>query len=247
MWSPPPTNLILLSNEVHVWRAPLDLEAACTQTLQRTLSVDEQARAARFHFPKDRARFIVARGVLRAILGRHLKRSPDELQFCYGPQGKPALTKEAGGDILCFNLAHSEGLALFAVTRGREIGIDLECLRPHIADKEIAEHFFSPGEVATLRALPEHLQQAAFFTCWTRKEAYIKARGEGLSIGLDWFDVTLAPEEPAALLRTRWDSQEASHWSLHELTPGPGYIAALAVAGQALQLKCWQWADEWLA
>ena len=241
LWSPPPADLVLLSNEVHVWRVPLDLTASCVQRLQRVLSADEVARAARFYFHKDRQHFIVARGVLRTILGRYLGVEPRQLCFCYSYYGKPALLPTSGGARFRFNLSHSHQLALYAVTCGREVGIDIEYIRTDFVCKEIAAQFFSPRENVMLEALPAHLKHQAFFNCWTRKEAYIKAHGEGLSLPLDQFDVSLTPGEPAALLATRGDAHEASRWSLRELTPGPGYVGTLAVEGHDWHFTCWQW------
>lgn len=243
VWRPPPDILRLGRDEVHVWRVSLDQTAARVQNHLRTLSPDEQRRAARLYFARDRDHFIVARGVLRTLLGRYLNRDPGQLRFCYNPQGKPTLSRESGGDWLRFNLSHSHGLALVAVTRDREIGVDVEQIRSDLADEQIAERFFSMQEVARLRALPPALQAEAFFNCWTRKEAYMKAQGVGLSLPLDQFDVSLVPGEPAAVLSTRGDPHEASRWSLRELMPGPGYIAALAVKGHDWRLTCWQWTD----
>jgi 4'-phosphopantetheinyl transferase len=138
-------------------------------------------------------------------------------------------------------LSHSDGLVLYAITRGREVGVDVERLRPDFAVLEVAKKFFSRREVTALVALPENQWPKAFFNCWTRKEAYIKARGEGLTLPLDRFDVSLVPGEPAALLYTNDDPQEASRWSLQELVPESGYVAALAVEGHDWRLKCWQW------
>lgn len=132
-------------------------------------------------------------------------------------------------------------MALYAITRGREVGIDLEFIRCDLEAEQIAERFFSHSEIATLRALPKHFQKCAFFLGWTRKEAYIKARGEGLSLPLDQFDVSLIPGEPAALLSTQPDSDDAFRWSLQELTLASGYVAALAVEGRGWSLSCWQW------
>jgi 4'-phosphopantetheinyl transferase len=243
VWGPAPETLMLGRDEVHVWRASLDQTASRVQNYLRTLTPDERRRAARFYFARDRDHFIVARGVLRAILSSYLNRDPGQLRFCYNPQGKPYLPRESGGDWLRFNLSHSHGLALLAVTRDREIGVDVEHIRSGLADEQMAERFFSPQEVAQLRALPPARQAEAFFNCWTRKEAYIKAQGVGLSLPLDQFDVSLVPGEPAALLSTRGDPHEASRWSLRELMPGSGYIAALAVKGHDWRLTCWQWAD----
>ncbi len=228
-------------DEVHVWRAALDQTPSQIHGFLHYLAADERARAERFYFERDREHFIVARGVLRAILGSYLNRAPECLSFCYSSLGKPALAGESDGDAIRFNVSHSHGVALYAVTRGREVGIDLERIRFDLAVAEIAERFFSRREVAMLRTLPPEGQRQAFFRCWTRKEAYTKARGEGLSLPLDQFDVSLAPGEPAAVLGTQRDPSEAFRWSLQELTPAPGYVAALAVAGHGWRLACWQW------
>lgn len=243
-WRPPPARLALERDDVHVWRAALDVELAYIRRLEGMLSEDERARADRFYFEKDRDRFVAAHGLLRSILGRYLELSPDHLQFVYGDYGKPALAGQSGVQGICFNMSHSEGLGLYVVTRGREVGIDVEHRRPNFATRDVAEKFFSPREVATLFGLPESLQSEAFFNCWTRKEAYIKARGMGLSLPLDQFDVSLVPGEPAALLHTSDDPMETSRWCLQELVPAPDYAAALAVAGSDWRLKCWQSPNE---
>ncbi len=240
-WGLPPATIILGSNEVHIWRASLDQLRPQRDSFLHTLAADERTRARRFYFQTDRERFITAHGVLRAILGLYLKREPKCLSFCRGSHGKPALAWEYGGDAIRFNMSHSQGVALYAITRGRAIGIDIEFIRCGLEVEQIAERFFSPREIATLRALPVHLQKYAFFLCWSRKEAYIKARGEGLSIPLDQFDVSLIPGDPAALLSTRPDADEALRWSLRGLTLASDYAAALAVEGRGWTLSCWQW------
>jgi 4'-phosphopantetheinyl transferase len=240
-WSFPPETIILGSDEVHVWRVSLFEPPSQIESFLHTLAADEQTRAERFYFQRDRERFIIAHGVLRAVLGLYLNRAPECLSFCYRSHGKPALTRESGEDAISFNMSHSHGVALYAVARGREVGIDLEFIRGDLDVEQIAERFFSRREIATLRALPIDLRKYAFFLCWTRKEAYIKARGEGLSSPLDQFDVSLIPGEPAALQSTRPDSAEALRWSLQELTLASGYVAALAVEGRGCSLSCWQW------
>ena len=242
-WGLPPETLILGSDEIHVWRVTLDQTTSQIESFRHTLAADEQAKAERFYFRRDREHFIVARGVLRALLGFYLNKAPGCLSFRYSSHGKPALAWESGGDPVRFNLSHSHGVALYAVTRGREVGIDLEYIRSDLAVEQIAERFFSRREIAMLRALPIDLRTYAFFLCWTRKEAYLKARGEGLSLPLDQFDVSLIPGEPAALLSTDCGSPEALRWSLQELTPAPGYVAALAAEGHGWGLACWQWPD----
>ncbi len=240
-WRHPPERLVLSKAEVHVWRAALDLECAPVQNFERTLATDERARAARFHFDTHRNQFIVGRGVLRTILGRYLGIEPDRLQFRYSSHGKPALSAEQGSNAIRFNVSHSGGMALYAVTRERKVGVDLERIRPDFANEEIAERFFSPQEVAAFHALPPESRLEAFFACWTRKEAYIKARGEGLSLPLDRFDVSLAPGQPAALMSVHDDHREAARWSIRELSPGPDYVAAIAAEGHDWRLECWQW------
>ena len=240
-WDIPPKKLILSSNAVHVWRASLHVSASYLCTLEGTLTADERARAEQFYFQKHREHFIAGRGLLRNILSRYLEKEPDQLRFCYNAYGKPTLTEEADAERLCFNLSHSHGIALYALTRGREIGVDIEYFRPDVEAEKLAERFFSPRETAALRALPKHLRKEGFFNCWTRKEAYIKAEGKGMSIPLNAFDVSLTPGKPAALLRTQNHPQETSRWSLQALDPAPGYAAALAVKGHDWKLKCWQW------
>jgi len=228
-WRPPQGDLELTSEEIHVWRAGLDQPPSAVESLLQILSPDERSRAGRFYFQKDRDHYIVARGVIRKLLGQYLGAEPERLRFCYNSYGKPALAPEIGGDSLKFNVSHSHGLATFAVTRGWELGVDLELIRPDFATMEIAEHFFSRWEIEALRALPPEARAQAFFNCWTRKEAYVKARGQGLSLPLDQFAVSLAPGEPAALLHVEGDPEEARRWSLRELHLDPGYAGAIAV------------------
>jgi 4'-phosphopantetheinyl transferase len=229
--------LPLRPNEIHVWQTELDLEPEELERLERTLSVDERARAMRFHFARDRQRFIAARGAVRSILGSYLGVDPRQIQFLYDRHGKPAVQGPVDDGNLRFNLSHSDGLALVATTRGRELGVDLERIRTDIDCDALAEKFFSPREVEVLRALAANQKYEAFFSCWTRKEAYVKARGVGLSLLLDGFDVSLAQGEPAAVLKTYDDPREASRWSLHELALRRGYAAALAVRERGWRLE----------
>jgi 4'-phosphopantetheinyl transferase len=243
LWRSPSEILELNHKEVHVWRATLDLPMSRVRSLEQTLAADERARAERFHFEKDRMHFIVARGLLRAILGRYLARNPHTLRFCYSQYGKPTLARESHNDAsLCFNVTHSHGVALYAVSRNRAIGIDLERIRTDVACEQIAERFFSPYEVSTLRSVPIYMRPEAFFSCWTRKEAYLKARGMGLSLALSQFDVTVAPGGSAALLSTREEDQDISSWWLCDLSPGFGYVAALAVEGHPSLQYC-EWSE----
>lgn len=239
----PTANLTLTSNDIHVWYAALDQPGLRIQQLAQTLSVDESTRAERFHFEQDRRRFIARRGILRTLLGSYLDIEPSRLQFCYGSHGKPALVENSGGSKVRFNLSHSQGIAMYAVTRDSEIGIDIECIRFISEAEQIAKRFFSTQEYAVFRTLAPNQKQAAFFKCWTCKEAYLKAIGDGLALPLDQFDVSLSPMESVKLLSIKGDPQSAHHWFLQELSPVSGYLAALAVEGYGWRTSCWQWSE----
>ena len=242
LWPVPPKNLPLVENEVHIWRVSLDAPSSEIQRLRTHLLEDEVQRADRFRFPKDRNHFTIARGVLRILLSGYLDLEPEHIQFEYNQYGKPSLHPVIGPADLKFNLTHSGELALYAFVRRREVGIDIEDTRRRLDQAEdIAKRYFSEYENQIFQSLPENLRREAFFNCWTRKEAYIKARGKGLLLPLDQFDVTLAPGEPARLLATRDDPLGTSHWTMRALNPGPEYIAALVVEGDGWDMQRWQW------
>ena len=230
MWSPAPASLSLSTGVVHVWRANLAQPPELQATLLRTLNDDERARADRFHFAQHRRRFVVARGFLRALLGRYLRTTPEDVRFAYGPYGKPSLAEPDAANGLRFNASHSHELAVYAFVQDREVGVDVEYVNTEFAGEDIAKHFFSAYEVQALLSLPESERAAAFFRCWTRKEAYIKAIGNGLSHPLDEFDVTLAAGEPAALLRDYREERATSSWSMFNLEL-EDYAGALVVEG----------------
>jgi 4'-phosphopantetheinyl transferase len=239
----PPSSFQLASDEVHSWCAGLDVPADTSARLYATLTPDERTRSARFQFERDRQRFIVARGVLRDLLGRYLQAKPREITFAYNAFGKPDLSPVFGSR-LKFNLSHSAGLALIAIAADSNVGVDLECIRAQCDYAEIARHFFSTVEVDQLHALPSHLYAEAFFNCWTKKEAYLKARGEGLSIPLNSFSVPLTTDPALTcvdLYRAPSDNVPAKRWSLCTLQPAPGYIGALAIGGSGWRLRQWQW------
>jgi 4'-phosphopantetheinyl transferase len=225
-----------IHDEVHVWRARLGLHTEMLERLRANLKPEERARAARFVFPTDGNNFVVARGILRELLGAYTQCLPGELDFAYGPQGKPSLRTMHGGSTVRFNLSHSHGLAVYAFSRHRALGIDIELIQPNFAGEEIAQRFFSPAELAELRSLPPELRNTGFFTCWTRKEAYVKAREEGLQIPLASFDVSLRPEKPEVL---RCD--DSFRWELHSFEPAPQFVGALVTEGKDAQVRCWEW------
>ena len=239
-WHLPPPDLKLLAGQLHIWRVAQDVPAASLGVYWPLLSADEQARAARFRFDRDRTFYIVARGVLRILLGRYLSLAPEGIAFVYSPYDKPALAAEISRG-LSFNVSHSGGVALLVFGYEAVVGIDVEKQRPLPDGSQIARHYFSQHENNIFHSLPAAQQNEAFFNCWTRKEAYIKAIGEGLSCPLDLFDVTLAPGEPARLLRIRGDEQAAAAWSLYSFAPQAGYTAALAAVGRHWHLSFWQW------
>jgi 4'-phosphopantetheinyl transferase len=243
-WEPQPQEQFLAENEIHIWAARLEQSALSTSHLLRALSPEERSRAEGFYFSRDRHRYIMARAFLRAVLARYLRMDPVDVLLRYSPSGKPALAPERNGDRLQFNLSHSHELALCAVGRGRRLGVDVEWIRPELAGEGIAERFFAPCEVAALRNLPRSRQTEAFFICWTLKEAYLKARGVGLRAPLNQFAVTLAPDQPAALLFDATDRRAASRWSLQSLDVGEDFAAALAVEGQGWRLRRWLWTGE---
>ncbi len=219
----------LRAGEVHVWRQKLDLSAPSIEQFNAYLTADEQNRARRFHFDVGRTEFVVSRGTLRTLLGSYQSQPADELRFAYSEYGRPRLADGVGSEPIEFNISHSGGIVLLAFSRLHRLGIDVEQVRKDFDSLEIAESYFSQSERAVLRSLPADMRQESFFRCWTRKEAFIKALGEGLSHPLDAFDVSLAPGVPAALLATRPDGCEAAHWSVRDVAVPTGYVAALAV------------------
>jgi 4'-phosphopantetheinyl transferase len=242
-WEIPPDQVVLSEDEVHVWRVSVLQPLATIRYLRSLLSRDEIARAERFRFEKDRYRFIVTHGLLRILLARYLNIpfvSASQLQFCSNAYGKPSLDLDMQDHVLNFNLSHSHELILFAFTYVRQVGVDIEYMRPALDFESLAQHSFSPLENEMLRALPTSERVKAFYQCWSRKEAYIKARGKGLAIPLDSFDVSLRSDEPAALLNSREDPHETARWRMCTLHPHPDYASALAVEGDGWHLHCWQ-------
>lgn len=242
-WLPAPPRPALPSDQVHVWCASLRLPPWRIEELGQWLSADELQRAERYRFQSDRDHFVASQGLLRCILSRYLEVKPHQLHFQHGPFGKPALVETLAGDTISFNLSHSTELALYVVARKRRVGIDVEAIRSLPDARLVAEQFFSPRENMALAAFPSDLREQAFFCCWTRKEAYLKARGEGLYLPLDQFEVSVAPGEPARLVKTLEGPEETERWSLRALWPAPGYAATVVVEGCGWDLKCWQWRE----
>ena len=230
-WSRPARQVALPEDEIHVWRAWLDVDSLERDRLSQYLSAEERARASRFVFEHDREHFLIARGRLRELLGTYLQRAPQSLEFRTGPYGKLSVVDHAD---LRFNLTNSYGLALYAFAMNRELGIDAEKIRPEFATEGIAERYFSAAEQTELGGLPIELRTSAFFLCWTRKEAYVKAHGGGLQIPLDSFDVTLTPGAPEKLI-----SADSERWNMRSFEPAQEYVASIIVEGAPAQLCFW--------
>jgi 4'-phosphopantetheinyl transferase len=236
-WRQPPEELPWPHDEVHVWRATLALPEAAADRLKQCLSAEERDRMGRFHFEQDRRRHLIGRGVLRTLLGRYLNLVPQDLRFRTGAAGKPHLASGQGQ--LQFNVSHSGEYVLIAIADGRAVGVDVEEVHDDFDVDEVAVHFFSADEQRDLETFTGRAKIEAFYDCWTRKEAYLKAQGAGLSLPLDQFDVSLRPGEPARLIATRPDPAEAARWQLSGLGVADGYKAAVAVEGQGCTLRFW--------
>ena len=234
----PSWGLDLAEDEIQLWSASLDLPPARVAALHELLDAEEQRRARRFVFEHSRRRFTVARGLLRQLLGAYTGVAPGRGRFRYGQKGKPLLA-EAGIE---FNISHSEELLLVGFCKA-PLGVDVEYLR-EVSDAEaITQRFFSSNETLTLLRLDKPERPRAFLLGWTRKEAYIKATGRGLSFPLSQFEVTMHPHEPPRILSMDGDTVEAARWTLLHLEPAPGYVGAAAVAGRDWRVSAYRLGD----
>lgn len=230
----------LETGEIHLWRASLDVDQELLRNLESTLAADEKSRAARFIFDRDRHHYIAARGILRDLLARYIPHGAAAIQFAYGLRGKPAVGGAARNSNVRFNLSHSHGLAAIGVSLGREVGVDVEMLRQDFASEDIARRYFSAKEVRELAGLPSESRTEGFFRCWTRKEAYIKARGDGLYVPLDSFSVSLLPDRFPKLA-----SADESRWKVESFVPsrepGPASAGAVVAEGKDWTSRYFEW------
>jgi 4'-phosphopantetheinyl transferase len=234
---------VLGEREVHLWCVRLDAGPEALPRLWAILSDAERERAQRYHFDRDRCRFVAGRARLRILLGHYLNTSAEAILFEYGPHGKPCLNAGCGKG-LHLNWSHSESLALFAICANEELGVDIELVRP-IADSEnIVRRFFCPEEVEDWLSLPPELRARGFFDCWTRKETFMKATGEGLHLPLDSFQVKFRRgEEPSIQLGAGVQGEE---WQMFDVSPEDEYSAALAIRGSGWELCSWMAFDDWV-
>lgn len=240
--SPPPYLDFKTDNEAHLWRIDLKPESPNTQISFDILSPDERRRAEKYRFENDKKHFINARAALRQILSRYLNLAPKQIEFSCNRYGKPELNFKNLDNSLNFNFSSSGKIALCAVTRKRKVGIDVEFIKGESANVEIAGRFFSPDEIEALKEIPAELKTGAFFSVWTRKEAFIKAVGKGLSHPLQSFSVSVEPDEITPSLTIN-DNLENDIWSLVSFSPHPDYAAALAIEGDLPMLRFWQWSE----
>lgn len=231
----------LAAGDTHVWRVDLLALLGGTEQLEETLSIEELNRAQRFHFAADRRHFVLRRAARRYLIGRYLNLEPSAIRFLTGNCGKPGIAGQEQHGGLRFSCSHSGDLALITFARGREIGVDLEQRRPLPEALQLAHSLFAPAEISELAKLPATRQQNAFFDCWTRKEAFVKALGLGLSFPLDRFTVSLGQNRPAALLKVEDDPNAVTRWRMQALDVGPNYSATLVHDGCSARIQCFEW------
>ncbi|MBD3184087.1 4'-phosphopantetheinyl transferase superfamily protein [Candidatus Poribacteria bacterium] len=236
----PPSDIKLTDGFIDIWLGKLDQPDETIQSLMKSLSNSEINRAVKYRLDRDKNRFIVGRGILRDIIGRYLNMEPHVINFQYGKFGKPYLPDSYSDKKIKFNLAHSRGIAIYAFVSEKEIGVDVECVREMPDVDYIADSFFSSPEVSALRSVSEDQKQEAFFNCWTRKEAYIKALGDGLTHSLDQFSVSLIPGEEPKILEIK-NSPNPEKWSLRAFKTEDNYIAAVAVENCKRDMRFWKW------
>lgn len=240
-WNAPPARTVLSDKEMHIWRAFLDIPDRSVQEFKQSLSTDERARAERFRFDRDRNRFIAAHGILRRILACYMNVDPCEITFCREENGKPRLKTAAGETGIQFNLSHSEGLAIYVFTCDRRVGVDVECIRVVDEMEQIVEQFFSARERALFRVLPAGVKQEMFFNLWTRREAFLKAIGNGLSYPPDTFDALRGGEDSDHSSAMAGGAQAGPGWSVLDVRPASRFVGAVVVDGAMWETRCWQW------
>lgn len=231
----------LQKGEVHIWRAFLDWPTSAISSALAILSEEEKKRAQRFVFEEHRALFTASHAVLRYILSAYTQQSAAELQFATTSHGKPHLVNPPAGLDLRFNMSDSKQLAVYAITLNREVGVDIEWMKPNIDCEGIAKRFFSQEEQEQLLALPLNERRESFYRCWSRKEAYIKVIGQGLSFPLGEFSVSLRPEGMNNLLSVHHDANQAKRWALGSLNIETEYASAIAVEGEISQIHTFEW------
>lgn len=239
MWSKRTQQSLNLSlNEIHLWHVHIPEHIERLVMYEALLDEQEKHKADRFRFEKDRNCSIIARGVLRKLLGSYLEKEPEGVRFVYGDFGKPEVSNDEG---IAFNISHARDAIVLGFVKNNWIGVDVEFLDQKIDPLNIAKHFFSDEEKRALEEVSKENRVEGFYNCWTRKEAFIKAVGDGLSFPLDQFVVSLKPKVKAALLCTKWDKNEKNKWTLQSSNPEQEYVSAFAVKGKVSETKFWRY------
>lgn len=231
----------LTRDGLHVWRILLSQSGEVVRKLEGHLSVDEVQRADRYRSERDRTQYVVAHGALREVLSDYTSQTPRDISFGRTTTGKPFLLDTQGAECVRFNLSHSGEWAIIALALSTEVGIDIEQIDSDISVEAVAERFFSHSELAALREVPPRQRTFAFFTAWARKEAYVKARGEGISNRLSGFSISIDPEKNAVLLADSMDEYATLHWRIYPLDIAHGYAAAIATEGAMDRLRTMSW------
>jgi 4'-phosphopantetheinyl transferase len=240
MWDKSPTELQLDNTFVDVWRSRIDLSDAKINEYLGILSDDELKRAEQFTFPNKKDEYVVTRGLLRRALSLVLKQDPASFSFSYSESKKPYLTTEVDSQSLAFNVSHSHGQALVAISLNRKLGIDIEKIRPEVEYEKLAARFFSKAEHKALMQCAQAERVAAFFATWTRKEAFVKAVGKGIAFGLSEFDVNVDASEPPRMLHTRWDANDVKNWHMASIESVNSHMATVVADGRTFQLRLWE-------
>ncbi|MFT5351512.1 MAG: 4'-phosphopantetheinyl transferase [Planctomycetota bacterium] len=239
-WDNIPADLQLEAKFIDVWHSRIDLPASQINKYIETLSEEELRRAEKFTFPDKYKEYVVSRGVLRNALAHVLKQSPSEFIFDYTDSKKPYLSRKYNDQEISFNLSHSHGRALIAISLDRQIGIDIEKVRPDIEHEKLAKRFFSEAEHKALMQCVVEKRLPAFFATWTRKEAFVKAVGKGIAFGLSEFDVNIDPEQRPKMQATRWDANDVNKWHMANIDTEKDYMATVVADGGDFQLRLWQ-------
>lgn len=238
MWSQVNSIPVLKKNQVHTWRVSVIPDQRLWALYFSHLSENEKTRASKFRFEKDRLTYVTARGVLRELISAYTHQSPSAIAFFYNEQSKPYIISDTS---LKFNVSHSGEKILMSFSLEHEIGVDVEFNKRSIEIPQVAKSFFSKNETKALLCLPDVQQLSAFYNCWTRKEAFIKAKGGGLSIPLDQFEVSLLPEEKAELRVIKWDQTDVVNWNLQSITVGEDYTGAVIVKNPSALYDYFDW------
>lgn len=239
-WNHPPADLRPSPDHVDVWRISTALGDRDAAKFHAVLSPEQRTRAERMRVVEKRRQYIVTQGLARILLGKALGADPTALEFDRGPKGKPYLGGAFADSGMQFNMTHTSHMALVALGLNREIGVDIERIRENLQWEKLARRYFSPLEYRGFSSLPNAVRLRAFFTCWTRKEAVLKAIGTGLGGGLGSFDVSVDPDAPPALLNSRWKGRFHRDWTVTQLAPGAGYVATLVTERDGFEVRCWE-------